>query len=43
MAKIEVSQETLQQIINYLQERPYHEVYKLIEIILKEVNDNKEE
>lgn len=36
-----VSQEVLQEILDYLQTRPYNEVYQLIGKLLKEVNDNE--
>ena len=39
--EIGVDIKLLQEIINYLQERPYHEVYQLVEKILKA--SNKEE
>jgi len=37
--KKEVSQEVLQEIVNYLQGKPYLEVYQLINKIIKEVNN----
>jgi len=37
--KKEVSLEVLQEVINYLQGKPYLEVYQLINKIIKEVNN----
>lgn len=40
--KKEISLELLQEILDYLQVRPYNEVYPLIHKILKELENNKE-
>ena len=40
--EVGISLELLQKVVDYLQERPFHEVHVLITELLKEVN-NKEE
>ena len=40
--KYEISQEDLQKILDYLQQKPYHEVYELINIIINTVNNEEE-
>jgi len=37
--KKEVGVEVLQEVVNYLQTRPYNEVYVLISKLIKEVNN----
>lgn len=41
MEKFEISAQTVQTVINYLAEKPYKEVADIINLIIKEVNENQ--
>jgi len=40
--KLQLTQELIQSIVNYLQTKPYNEVYVLISEIMKQANEQEE-
>jgi hypothetical protein len=38
-----ITQEELQKILDYLQQKPYHEVFELINIIIKIANKSEDD
>jgi len=43
MSKKEIDLQLLQEVIDYLQQKPYNEVHELIHKIVNEVNDKEKE